>query len=718
MDTSSFLTSLLTSFLIFVVLVLLFLYLSQKPGNEVVYFPNRILKGLEPREGSRGPFAWVRGAFGASEQELVDLAGLDAAVYIVFLGSVLAILVFSGLILLPMLLSVNATDNYIESSQSSQTNFTSFDKLSMSNIAQRSNRMWAHLLAVYWVSLVTFYILWKAYKHVSELRTTALTAAETKPERFAVLVRDIPPLPPGQTRKEQVDSYFRQLHPDSFYRSLVVTDNKEANKIWQELENYKKKLAHAEAVFAENDKVRPKHRTGFLGLIGQKVDTIEFCNQQIKELTPKLEAEQKTTLKEKQLASAIVFFNSWPAAVSASQTIHSQPLDKWSVMAAPEPRELLWENLSIPFFVRLVRQYAIYVIVFFTIFFYMIPITFISAFTTLANLRKYLPFLKPIVDQAEIKTVLEAYLPQIALLVFLAILPMILLALSKLEGIPSLSHAIRATSGKYFYFTVLNVFIGVTLASGLFKSFKQFVKHANTIVPTLGKSLPGSTNFFITYVALKFFVGYGLELSRLVPLILYHLKRRFLCKTDAELKEAWAPGDFNYATKVPNDMLITTVVLCYSVIAPVIIPFGVLYFAIGWVVLRNQALKVYVPSYESYGRMWPHIHTRILASLVLFQITMIGYLGVKYFYKVALLIPLPILSVIFGYICSKRFYQSFAFVPLEIASQQPKQSPNLEAAFEAYVPPCLSTEKFEDIEQYEDARSEVSRTASAVYATA
>lgn len=278
----------------------------------------------------------------------------------------------------------------------------------------------------------------------------------------------------------------------------------QANKIWQELENYKKKLAHAEAVLAENEKARPMHRTGFLGLIGQKVDTIEYCNEQIKELTPKLETEQRTTVKEKQVASAIVFFNSWPAAVSASQTIHSQLLDKWSLMEAPEPRELLWENLSIPFFTRLVRQYVVYVIVFFTIFFYMIPITFISAFTTLENLKKYLPFLKPIVNQPEIKTVLEAYLPQIALLAFLAILPMILLALSKAEGIPALSHAVRATSGKYFYFTVLNVFIGVTLASGLFKSFRQFVKHANTIVPTLGKSLPGSTNFFISYVALKY----------------------------------------------------------------------------------------------------------------------------------------------------------------------------------------------------------------------
>jgi len=86
----------------------------------------------------------------------------------------------------------------------------------------------------------------------------------------------------------------------------------------------------------------------------------------------------------------------------------------------------------------------------------------------------------------------------------------------------------------------------------------------------------------------RFFVGYGLELSRLVPLIIFHLKKKYLCKTEAEVKEAWAPGDLGFATRVPNDMLIVTVVLCYSVIAPLIIPFGVLYFGLGWLVARNQ----------------------------------------------------------------------------------------------------------------------------------
>lgn len=62
------------------------------------------------------------------------------------------------------------------------------------------------------------------------------------------------------------------------------------------------------------------------------------------------------------------------------------------------------------------------------------------------------------------------------------------------------------------------------------------------------------------------------------------------------MKEAWQPGDLGYATRVPADMLIVTIVFCYSVIAPVIIPFGVLYFGLGWLVLRNQ-VKSLLPCY-------------------------------------------------------------------------------------------------------------------------
>lgn len=88
MEFGSFLVSLGTSFVVFVVLMLLFTWLSRKSGNAPIYYPNRILKGLEPWEGTsltRNPFAWMREALTSSEQDVVNLSGVDTAVHFVFL---------------------------------------------------------------------------------------------------------------------------------------------------------------------------------------------------------------------------------------------------------------------------------------------------------------------------------------------------------------------------------------------------------------------------------------------------------------------------------------------------------------------------------------------------------------------------------------------------------------------------------------------------------
>ncbi|KAK8641971.1 hypothetical protein V6N13_011337 [Hibiscus sabdariffa] len=703
--------------------MVLFAWLSTRQGNTVVYYPNRIVKGLDPWEGgskTRNPIAWIREAVSSTEQDVINMSGVDTAVYFVFLSTVLGILFLSGIVLLPVLLPIAATDDGVKKNVHSTTSngsFSELDKLSMANIQEKSPRLWAFLIATYWVSVVTYFLTWKAYKHVSALRATALRSDEVKPEQFAVLVRDFPDVTPGQTRKQQVDTYFKSIYPETFYRSMVVTDNKEVNKIWEELEGFRKKLVRAEAIYEESkikgQGTRPTHKTGFLGLSGEKVDSIEYYNDKIKELTQKLEAEQKLTLREKQQGSALVFFTSRVTAASAAQSLHAQMADNWTVTEAPETRQLIWSNLTIKFYERTIRQYAVYVVVFLTVVFYMIPITFVSAFTTLENLRKLLPFLKPVVEIDALKTVLEAYLPQLALIIFLALLPKLLLFLSKTEGIPSGSHVIRAAAGKYFYFVVFNVFLGVTIGGTLFTAIKTIEKKPNSILEILAKSLPGNATFFITFVALQFFVGYGLELSRIVPLIIYHVKRKYLCKTEADLKEAWFPGDISYATRVPADMLIVTIVLCYSVIAPVIIPFGVLYFALGWLVLRNQALKVYVPAYESYGRMWPHIHARILSALLLYQATMLGYFGVTKFYYTPILIPLPIATLVFIFICRKKFYGTFCHTTLEVASQELKETPHMEQIFKSFIPPSLFSEKLED-EQFEDALSQASRSESFV----
>lgn len=104
----------------------------------------------------------------------------------------------------------------------------------------------------------------------------------------------------------------------------------------------------------------------------------------------------------------------------------------------------------------------------------------------------------------------QAYLPQIALLVFLALLPKLLLAFSKAEGLPSQSQIVRAASGKYFYFIIFNVFLGVTVFGAVFaniSSFKLLIAQKSLsfskVVDLFGNKVPPVATYYITYVALK-----------------------------------------------------------------------------------------------------------------------------------------------------------------------------------------------------------------------
>ncbi|KAI3824583.1 hypothetical protein L1987_06046 [Smallanthus sonchifolius] len=91
MDLSSFITSLATSFIIFVILLVSFAWLSIKRRNVGVYYPNRILKDLDPWDESesktRNPFAWIREALSSSEQDVIRMSGVDSAVYFAFLST-------------------------------------------------------------------------------------------------------------------------------------------------------------------------------------------------------------------------------------------------------------------------------------------------------------------------------------------------------------------------------------------------------------------------------------------------------------------------------------------------------------------------------------------------------------------------------------------------------------------------------------------------------
>jgi hypothetical protein len=75
--------------------------------------------------------------------------------------------------------------------------------------------------------------------------------------------------------------------------------------------------------------------------------------------------------------------------------------------------------------------------------------------------------------------------------------------------------------------------------------------------------------------------------------------------------------------------LIFIVVLCYSIISPIVILPGAIYFGTAWMVYKNQLLFVYVKQSEGRGRLWKMAYNRTVAGLFIFQFLTAGLLSTK-----------------------------------------------------------------------------------------
>lgn len=60
-------------------------------------------------------------------------------------------------------------------------------------------------------------------------------------------------------------------------------------------------------------------KTGFMGLLGPKVDAIDYWRAKVQELNPQVEAEHRRTRQELEKDAAFVIFNDRRSATEAAQ---------------------------------------------------------------------------------------------------------------------------------------------------------------------------------------------------------------------------------------------------------------------------------------------------------------------------------------------------------------------------------------------------------------
>ncbi|CAN6481945.1 unnamed protein product [Victoria cruziana] len=699
--------------------LLAFAVLRLQPANDRVYFPKWYFKGLRSSPRHYGTFvtkfvnldlktylrflSWMPEALRMPELELIEHAGLDAVVYLRIYVVGLKIFVPLTVLTILVLVPINWTSGTLDDTK----NFTysNIDKLSLANVSPGSKRFWVHLVVCYVCTWWTCYVLFKEYGIVSTMRLRFLASQKRRPDQFTVLVRNVPP-DPDESISEHVEHFFCVNHPDHYLTHQVVYNANELAKIVGKKKNLRNSLDYCEIKLARAPGRRPTKKKGFLGLFGDTVDSIDFYTKEIEKLSEEEVEARRQVISDPNaiMPAAFVSFKSrWGAAVCA-QTQQSSNPTIWLTEWAPEPRDIYWNNLAIPFVELAVRRLIISISVFFLTFFFMIPIAFVQSLASIEGIEKAFPFLKAIIKRKAIKSLIQGLLPGIALKIFLILLPSILMTMSKIEGYVSFSALERRSAAKYYVFVMVNVFLGSIITGSAFEQLNQFMNQsANEIPRTIGVAVPMKATFFITYIMVDGWAGIAMEVLRLKPLIVYHLKNTLIVRTEKDRLEAMNPGDLGFATSEPRLQLYFLLGLVYAVITPILLPFIVVFFGLAYLVFRHQVINVYNQGYESGAAFWPDVHLRIVTGLIISQLLFMGLMSTKgTSQSTPLLLVLPVVTIWFHLYCKNRFESAFVKFPLQEAmvkdTVERAVEPNLNLKrylHDAYVHPVFKDDNLE-----------------------
>lgn len=91
--------------------------------------------------------------------------------------------------------------------------------------------------------------------------------------------------------------------------------------------------------------------------------------------------------------------------------------------------------------------------------------------------------------------------------------------------------------------------------------------------------------FFITYVLTSGWASLAIELIQICPLFWISFQRHILrCKDDSLA----GPSSFPYHTETPRILLFLFLGFTCSILSPLITPFLLVYFFMGYIVYKNQ----------------------------------------------------------------------------------------------------------------------------------
>mmetsp|Transcript_10443 Transcript_10443/g.33752 ORF Transcript_10443/g.33752 Transcript_10443/m.33752 type:complete len:396 (+) Transcript_10443:427-1614(+) len=368
-----------------------------------------------------------------------------------------------------------------------------------------------------------------------------------------------------------------------------------------------------------------------------------------------------------------------------------EDMGKWRVTPAPEPNEVIWGNVGLTWWEEQLRRAALNAGLFWMCFFYTIPISFVASLVKLENLDKWTGITRDLSPTS--RALVEGYVPTIVLIIFLMLVPEVIYFACRWAGFKSERELSATATNMYYNFLVVSVFLGLTVAQVVLQQLRSLLEDfsLSLVIRELGLTVPGQASIFVSFVLLRAFTMYPLELLRPWPLFWVPIQMVFWARTARDRKRAWkAHREMQYHRHVPMTMLVFLLGMVFSFLNPIIIPVTIAFFAIGQIVWRHQLIFVYEARFESEGAMWPHLFARMIYGAVIAQVTLVGVFLLKYATSQAIaMMPLILLTLYFRRTCDERFGPGFVHIPMRLAKlvDDVNVAPAVEEGF--YMPPCM-----------------------------
>lgn len=353
--------------------------------------------------------------------------------------------------------------------------------------------------------------------------------------------------------------------------------------------------------------------------------------------------------REKYCASAahdvgvsyFVLFRTARAATIAKQVVNV-PNAHFEICPAPTPTAVCWSSLKpsaertrYPVSVLAQAAYAA------ALFFYAIPIAFVSSLMNLDNLYAYLPFLETVMGWIGPtgEAFVEALLPTLALIVFMAILPLFCMWISGFERHASIGRTQAAAFVKFFRFQFVWSFLGLSIGASLLNSVQAILHQPSQILGMLSSGLANASTTFICLLIIFTCAQLPMgELARVVPVCIVVIKRSVGL---LEPGETPPPTPVQYHVLWCKLMFSMTIGMAYSSIAPITTCFALAYVLVALALYKRNLLYIYIHAAEARGAFLPMGSGMLLLILGTAQLLLAAvHLAKGSFLTFLLLLPL------------------------------------------------------------------------------